>query len=190
MLICGFIKGRGPRIPDAQSAVDKLGMKPRVYALPDGDHRLIISPEVLQTFTKYRQLEKDPEAGGLLFGVFRLPEKIIIVEASVPSSADKRWRTLFIPNRVKQRILVASKFRDGLHFVGEWHTHPEPTPEPSNLDLTSSIELFRRSKHELRFFVSVIVGNKTDVLSMWVSIHDGSRHFRLCETSGTSEELA
>jgi hypothetical protein len=56
-------------------------------------------------------------------------------------------------------------------------THPEPNPTPSGLDLASMRDAFLKSSHELNCFIMVIVGNRTDKLALWVSIHDG-RHFR------------
>ena len=46
----------------------------------------------------------------------------------------------------------------GLHFVGDWHTHPEPTPRPSEDDLKNMQECFAKSVHELRTFAMIILG--------------------------------
>jgi proteasome lid subunit RPN8/RPN11 len=68
-----------------------------------------------------------------------------------------------------------------MHFVGEWHTHPEPHPAPSSLDLSSAREAFVTSIHELNFFVSIIVGNEPEKLDLWVGVHDGVNARRLVE---------
>jgi integrative and conjugative element protein (TIGR02256 family) len=115
-----------------------------------------------------------------LFAEFAFP-LIQVVEVSVPHATDKRWRTLFIPNRVQQRKLIKQCFKNGRHFVGEWHTHPEPKPTPSGLDLKSMSDAFVKSRHELNYFIMVIVGNKEETLELWVSAHDGAGHYRLSE---------
>jgi integrative and conjugative element protein (TIGR02256 family) len=155
----------------------------RHFALPHSDQRLVLMPQVLESFLKFRQRRSDPEAGGLLFGEFDFP-LIRIVEASPPHLADQRWRTLFIPNRVLQRRLIKRRFRRGRHFVGEWHTHPEPFPNPSRLDLESLADAFLKSRHQLNYFVMIIVGNDMTALNLWVSAHDAGAHHRLKELWG------
>ena len=157
----------------------------RHFALPESDQRLVLTPQVLESFLKFRQHRSDPEAGGLLFAEFDFP-LIRIVEASPPHLTDQRWRTLFIPNRVLQRRLIKRRFRQGRHFVGEWHTHPEPFPKPSRLDLESLADAFLKSRHQLNYFVMIIVGNDMTALNLWVSVHDGAAHHRLKEPSGVA----
>ena len=80
-------------------------------------------------------------------------------------------------------MLIAAKFRGGLHFIGEWHTHPEPHPTPSKLDSNSARDSFRKSKHQLNLFVSIVVGNAQDVLELWVGVHGGTNVSRVRELS-------
>jgi len=157
-------------------------LKPRHFAFPYSEQHLVLTREVLEVFLKYRQQGTEPEAGGLLFAEFDFPF-IRIVEASTPHATDKRWRTLFVPNRILQRGLIKKHFKKGRHFVGEWHTHPEPNPTPSGLDLKSMGDAFLKSQHELNCFIMIIVGNKTGALGLWVSTHDGSSYYRLNELS-------
>ena len=153
-------------------------MKELHYSLPNSEHQLIFTPAILQTFSTYRQEGNNPEAGGLLFAEFDLPI-IRIIEASTPSKSDKRWRTLFIPNRILQRQLIKRRFKKGYHFIGEWHTHPIAKPSPSLLDLKSTTDSFLKSRHELNYFVMVIIGNTTKNPEIWVSVHDGINCYRL-----------
>jgi integrative and conjugative element protein (TIGR02256 family) len=155
-------------------------LKPRHFALLHSGQQLVLTRAVLEIFLKYRQHGTEPEAGGLLFAKFDFPF-IRIVEASVPHATDKRWRTLFVPNRILQRQLIKKCFKQGRHFVGEWHTHPEPNPTPSGLDLKSMGDAFLKSQHELNYFIAIIVGNKTETLELWVSAHDKLRYYRLNE---------
>lgn len=150
------------------------------FSLPRSEQRLVLMPSVLETFSHFRQMHGEPEGGGLLFAKFEFPI-IRILSATKPHRTDVRWRTLFIPNRILQRRVVKGHFKEGLHFVGEWHTHPEPDPRPSNLDLRSMRDAFLKSTHELNYFVTIIIGNRPDKLALWVSIHDSKRCQRLVE---------
>jgi integrative and conjugative element protein (TIGR02256 family) len=155
-------------------------LKMRRFNLPQSDQQIVFSLSALDVFSKCRQLNGEPESGGLLFAEFKFPQ-ICIKKASSPHSTDRRWRTFFIPNRVFQRRLIRNCFKDGLHFVGEWHTHPVTAPVPSNVDLDSMTDAFLKSRHELNCFLMVIVGNDSEKLNLWVSAHDGASYHQLNE---------
>jgi len=155
-------------------------MKERLYAIPESQQRILLTKPILGLFKTHRQQGLEAESGGLLFAEFDFPI-IRIVEVSPPHKSDKCWRTLFIPNRVLQRQYIKQRFKQGLHFVGEWHTHPQDKPSPSDLDLESMADSFLRSHHELSYFVMIIVGKATDSLELWVSVHNGNRYIQLKE---------
>jgi integrative and conjugative element protein (TIGR02256 family) len=81
----------------------------------------------------------------------------------------------------QRRFEVKRQFDQGLHFVGEWHTHAEKDPTPSQVDLNSMRDAFVRSSHELNYFVMAIVGNRSEQLSLWISIHNAHEAHRLHE---------
>ena len=151
-----------------------LDVTARAFALPHSNQVLVLESPVLKTFLQFRQTGDRSEAGGLLFGEFCLP-KISIIEASKPGRLDRRARTLFMPNRPVQQMTIREQFNRGRHFVGEWHTHPEPNPTPSRMDLESMADSFVKSRHELNCFIMVIVGNNLSQLCLWVSAHDGQQ---------------
>lgn len=153
-------------------------MKTRIYFLPNSDQHIILMQSALDMLSAHRQTGEEAEVGGLLFAEFDFPV-IRIVEASPPHTKDKRWKTLFIPSRRLQRRLIKRKFKKGLHFIGEWHTHPTKTPVPSSLDLKSMADSFDKSHHELNYFIMIIVGNSPKSLSLWVSAHDAQVSYHL-----------
>ncbi len=154
--------------------------RPRSFALPRSQQRLVFMPPALEAFLNFRQIKNEPEAGGILFAQFDFPT-IRIAAVTTPHKSDQRWKTLFIPNRILQRRTIKNHFKKGYHFIGEWHTHPEQNPTPSRLDLKSMREAFLKSNHELNYFIMAIVGNRPDSLVLWVSAHDGSHFERLEE---------
>jgi integrative and conjugative element protein (TIGR02256 family) len=72
-----------------------------------------------------------------------------------------------------------------LHFLGDWHTHPEPHPTPSGTDLESMRDCFNRSKKQVNYFIMIIVGTSTPDLSLWVSLHDEHNYHRLSQKAGS-----
>ncbi|WP_409559666.1 Mov34/MPN/PAD-1 family protein [Hydrogenophaga sp.] len=100
------------------------------------------------------------EIGGQLFA--RFEEGAIVVEvATVTSGRSRRTRFGFWPDREAERQDIARLFKDGLHYIGDWHSHPEPCPSPSGTDLGKMRDIFNQSEHQLHAMLMVIVGQTT-----------------------------
>lgn len=130
------------------------------------------SPEVVKHFIVHRQQGKiKTEIGGQLFAHF-VKSEVRVIRATGPNSADKRGLIWFRPDQQRQNIEIKKCFEDGLHFVGDWHTHPERKPSPSSLDLESMEDCFKKSRHQLKAFIMVIVGRAEFPEGLWVSVHN------------------
>ena len=115
-------------------------------------------PGVLDNFNRHRQLHFwHREAGGQLFARIEGP-RIIVYLATGPKSEDKRGRTFFEPDRRSEQAEIDAMFARDLHYIGDWHTHPEPLPMPSRRDHATMSSRVRLSRHRLAGFVFVIVG--------------------------------
>jgi len=159
-------------------AFNKIKFISKRYPIPGSSQVLEFSPPVLRIFNKYNQSNGHLEAGGLLFAKINLPN-VIVKEATVPHELDNRSRYGFSPCKLIQHEIIQNRFSLGLHFIGEWHTHPEEFPTPSSLDIFSMSDSFVKSKHELNYFVLVIVGSVKDDISLWVSLHNDSKFIKL-----------
>ena len=128
------------------------------YRMEPAGPAIVLSEDVVATMLKHRQLKlKDNEAGGQLFASFE-GRDTVIVEATEPKNSDMRKRYWFEPNKWIQRQEIKVKHEDGKHFVGDWHTHPQPLPSPSPDDLASIADCFWKSRHQLKAFLMIIVG--------------------------------
>ncbi len=138
-----------------------------------------IKTSVFTAIKEYRQLSPNsPESGGMLFA--EIEKGIVkITLATEPTSADRRTRFGFWPSLSAQQKIINAEFKQGLHFVGEWHTHPEPYPTPSGTDLRSMADCYKRSKHQLRGLVMIIVGQGTGEGATWVSIHNETGYTKM-----------
>jgi integrative and conjugative element protein (TIGR02256 family) len=96
------------------------------------------------------------------------------VEATGPRHSDKRGRYSYVPDRQAEQKEIVERHKRGLHFVGDWHTHPEASPKPSPADIASITHSFKKSVHSLNAFVLVIVGLDEGAKGIHVSLHDGS----------------
>ncbi len=128
------------------------------YVLPGLRERVVLSDEVLQYLLEFRQLAGRDEAGGQLFAKFDGDSVISVVRATGPSSRDRRGQFWFIPSRWREQAEINRMYREGLHFVGDWHTHPQGTPEPSQKDIDSILDCHTKSRKGIRGFLLIIVG--------------------------------
>ena len=146
-----------------------------IFETPSLGLTVEITQGVIDHLNRYRQLnDKDKEAGGQLFACLYAGNDLWVIEKSTgPQRRDFRSRFGFSPNRKMEQKDIDAAFARRLHFVGDWHTHPEPLPTPSIQDNKAMSDMFDRSKHQLKGFILVIVGNG-QIKDLWVSIHSGS----------------
>lgn len=134
------------------------------FLRPNGG-TLRIGTKALARIDKQLQIrERDCEAGGVLLGriIVERPDFVIDV-VTEPTKRDKRTRTNF--DRAEQptqsRIFKAWKAASGeRNYLGEWHTHPENDPTPSQIDKNNWRRLARTARFEQDVLFFVIAGLK------------------------------
>lgn len=129
-----------------------------------------ISNEVLAQMLSYRQKKSnDLEAGGVLLGRFITNSKNIIVdELSKPSIMDKRTRNSFKRDQKTHQKIIDNfwKMSNGkCNYLGEWHTHPESYPKPSDIDVSSWKKILKEDVFSSRYLYFIIIGIKD--YSLW-----------------------
>ena len=143
------------------------------YILPEGRGQLIFTGPVLEhMFSQKQKHWLSRESGGQLFASFG-NENIVVTEATGPRKQDKRGRFSFWPHRPSEQKEINQRYKEaGLHFVGDWHTHPERTPNPSGGDADSVAKMFGASKHDLFGVLLVVVGTDDPPGGLYVGLHD------------------
>lgn len=110
----------------------------------------------METLRAHRQRTRfQRENGGQLFACF-VGDNLVIERATCVKGVRSRFS--FHPHRDEEQREIDALFGQGLHYVGDWHTHPEGTPTPSRPDRTKMLEIFRQSKHQLPYMLMGIVG--------------------------------
>ncbi|GAX38908.1 hypothetical protein NIES3585_49600 [Nodularia sp. NIES-3585] len=114
-----------------------------------------------------------PEAGGVLIGRFiRDSADIVIDEVTVPMSGDRKRRFNFWRSRQPhQQVLDKSWLESGgtSTYLGEWHTHPENIPVPSDTDIKNWQDRLKKDIFNGDTLFFIIIGIK--ILRVW----DGSK---------------
>lgn len=152
---------------------------PLVVPIGQSPQRLIIDGLVLAHFADNQQINKDShEAGGQLFAQLS-GDCVVISSASGPRSSDRRSRYLYLPNRREEQREIDTMHLKGLHFIGDWHTHAEPAPQPSSSDIQSIQDAVVHSRHHLFGFIMIVVGNADLPAGLHVSFNSACGHFQL-----------
>lgn len=97
----------------------------------------------IQALTRMREFVQEAphkrEAGGVLLGRYiRESLDIVVDEVTVPMWGDRRgWFSFFRARRPHQKVIDRLWQESGgtTNYFGEWHTHPEDVPTPSNTDV-------------------------------------------------------
>lgn len=124
-----------------------------------------ISKLIEETLLGFRQLSDcSKEAGGMLFGrlIDGTPD-IVIDKISVPSPLDKSSRYSFFRRKQPAQIIVNSLWAASDQtcvYLGEWHTHPEDEPSPSQTDIDNWHKIVRKAKYEQDCLLFLIAGRK------------------------------
>ena len=158
-----------------------------VYPIGSSGQVIVLPDSVTEHLHRHRQIRRNqPEAGGQMFA--RVDGKrIVVVEATGPRPTDRRRRTTYEPDRKAEKAEIAERHARGLHFIGDWHTHPDERPQPSARDLESMAECVSKSAHCLNGFLLVIVGRTDPPAGLHASLHDGKSYY--CLVAETLEPL-
>lgn len=155
-------------------------MSKLIYKLPNSLGFLEISDKVISHMISFKQdsfLKK--ESGGQLFGSF-VDNVIKVFEATGPNKKDKRSMFSFWPHRPTEQIEIHKKYTEsGLHFVGDWHTHPENIPNPSSGDVASIKRMAEESKYDLVGIFMLILGRKEIPEGLYVGFYTSGVLYRL-----------
>ena len=119
------------------------------------------------------------EAGGQLFASIK-NNRWIVAKATGPRASDFRSRFSFRPDRKAEKAEILALFREGLHYVGDWHTHPQDVPSPSQTDIRNMTETVQSSEHSLPGFLMAIVGRLPAPDGLWLSFHEVRGGYAQC----------
>jgi len=140
-----------------------------------GGLKVEFADDALTTMVSFRQSGFfSREAGGQMFA--RLSQGHWKIEAATgPRRNDRRGRFHFWPDRMAEQEEINLFYKQGLEFVGDWHTHPEDVPRPSRSDIKSVENVVRESVHQLPGILMCIVGKKDPPQGIWLSFHAYNR---------------
>lgn len=159
-----------------------------VYQLPGARWRLQFGENVLRTLRSHVQRNSSSrESVGQLYSRDLTSDCIVVEQATVLTPTWAAWaRVQFDPKRAATER--EEKFKNGLHCLGLWHTHPEPLPNPSPEDKALARDHALSAKGQLTGLVFAIVGTRSMPAGLRVWIDDGEV-LRLAESTSQNVVL-
>jgi len=130
---------------------------------------VLVEDTVLSRLEAYRQHSGSAtESGGILMG-YRRADHLHIVTATRPGPRDRRKRYSFErkdPTHQAQALTGWRRSGGRMDYLGEWHTHAEPQPSPSSIDVTEWERICRLTGQPMLFLIVGTVGN-------WFGVGEG-----------------
>lgn len=140
------------------------------------DYSIEIAEDILRELESFKQLSsRDHESGGVLLGYIIKEQKYIrITKISTPCKKDKSSPTSFERDASHAQDVINQEFdnSDGkIIYLGEWHTHHESKPTPSNTDIRMIRKHYKVSILNENFLLLVIIGIKRN----YIALFDGDK---------------
>lgn len=157
-----------------------------IYRIPGASWVLEFPVEAIEKLQSHAQSRWwSKETAGQLFSLAPGQSSVHVdaVTKLPPKAASRTGLRLDIPGVVSERELL---FKQGLHCLGFWHTHPEPTPSPSPDDIALAAEHARAGQSAFAGLVFVIVGTSPAPNGLGVWVHDGKALWRARPDEKTS----
>lgn len=101
------------------------------------------------------------ETGGILIGRYDAEGWMaeVIEATSKPRGSRAGW-CWFRRGTSGLRQLLAARWVDGYHYLGEWHYHPNGSPVPSSTDIRSMREISADPAYQCPEPILVIIGGR------------------------------
>lgn len=142
------------------------------FSVGDSGEVIEFSCAVLRRFDRHRQRRFwQTEAGGQLFAHFR-PGLISVSMATGPRAGDVRTPFSYMPSREAERSEIVELRAAELHYVGDWHSHPQRIPAPSARDIQTAKSIVKKSQLVLNGVLIVIVGREAFPRGLYVGVAD------------------
>lgn len=130
------------------------------------DLHLVINNNLIDDLYKFGMNHYPKEFGGLLIGYYSDDFKTCYVESTILPAKFNSSRYFFERGKegLKQKLIEVYDASPRLIYVGEWHTHPDGIPIPSNTDLKAMTEIAESNEVNIENPILLILGiDKTEM---------------------------
>ncbi len=125
------------------------------YYSSDKKNAIIFSKKAVKVLKRFIQDDnKKCEAGGIILGKVR-GSYIYVSNITPPARNDIREKYKFYREDKKHTNIYKKTYQKNkcIKYLGEWHTHPEKTPNPSDIDKREWSKIISKIKEPLLFLI-------------------------------------
>jgi [CysO sulfur-carrier protein]-S-L-cysteine hydrolase len=136
-----------------------------------------IKQELLDELYKVGMHHYPREFGGLLVGYYADDFKTCFIETTILPKKYKSSRYNFERGKegLKGKLTEFYNNEPRLIYVGEWHTHPDGSTEPSGTDFNAMIEIAESDEVLIRNPILLILGITNDNYKFDFFIHQNKK---------------
>ncbi|MBL7706756.1 MAG: Mov34/MPN/PAD-1 family protein [Taibaiella sp.] len=136
-------------------------MKDKEYISEDGVFKLRVTQSCLDQIKDFCKASPGKETGGIMFGQYLDNHSIAsILVISGPPKDSKRTQFSFVRGKAGVQKLVDDNWAEGGYYLGEWHYHPNASPEPSSQDIKQLHKIARDRRFNCPEPIMLIIGGK------------------------------
>jgi len=111
------------------------------YYLESEDLYIEINASVFNQIRLQAEGEYPNENGGMLAGRYSADRHTVYIEKVVVPMEKLTGRTTFMRNTKGLEKIWNQLAREGLQYVGEWHSHPNGSTQSSSTDMAAMIDI-------------------------------------------------
>lgn len=115
------------------------------------------------------------ETGGVLIGTYENFNKVAIIDQAILATSDSLHKKSSFYRGVKglsDMISDLNKQNPKLHYLGEWHTHPSSTAQPSLTDIAQMNIFARKTVFGAPTPILLVIGGAIETQLQWnASVH-------------------
>lgn len=99
--------------------------------------KIFIKDDLFYSLSKKAEAGCPNESGGLLVGKYSTDHKTVIVTKAITPTQETTTPTSYTRKTDGMEAIWKKLYEEGLQYVGEWHSHPNGSPQYSTEDLNA-----------------------------------------------------
>jgi hypothetical protein len=152
---------------------------PLVFVDADGRFEVVMMPEAIGAMVAAAKQAGRKETGGILIGRLDAGGGTAIVLEATAKPADSGSGWAWFRRGVRGlRSLLAYRWQEGRHYLGEWHYHPGSSPAPSGPDREAIAAIARDGRYQCPEPILSIIGGSPTRWQFFVGVSPNGEGLR------------
>lgn len=142
-----------------------------VFVDQDKRFEVVMTPPAIAAMLRAASLAGMKETGGILIGWHQDNGATAIVLEATAKTRDSRFGWAWFQRGVAGlKTLLAQRWQDGRHYLGEWHYHPGQSPLPSYPDRLAIADIAADERYHCPEPILAIIGGSPAKRELFVGV--------------------